>query len=419
MNCNELCLKEIIKKDKVIKYDYEFGEKWKDMLVESEKMYATYEVDISNVPDSVAVIPFLSNILPISWVFDLTIIVPELDKVFYDSIDDIKKGYIDMYPGLDFKGKLVVKKVVENKDEVNGSSVMFSGGVDAFSTLLNHLDENPDIITIFGADISLKDKTGIDIVNEKNKETADKLKINYYTIFSNFRECINPIFLSGYVAEKINCEWWHDFQHGIALIGLTTPLSYIKKYAKVYIASSFTYNDVGNYTCASDPTIDNHFKFSNIITIHDGFDYDRQAKVHNICEFVKKNNITLKLRVCWISTGGENCCCCEKCYRTIMGIIVERDDPKNYGLGLNKKTRAKMIKFLKKSLPYDTKNGNFFNYTPIQKKFNSNYTIEETPKDLMWFRTIKIGIKSMNFYYSMDMFIRKIKSFIKKKILKK
>lgn len=426
MEKNELYLKQIIKENKTISYDYELGEEWKNKLNEKEKMYAKYELDVTNVPDSIAVIPFLSNILPIAWIFNLKIVIPELDSVFYNSVENIKSGYKNMYPKLKFNGKLVVEKIINNENKsYMKSAVLFSGGVDAFNTLLNHHDEKPDIITIFGADISLKDKQGMTTVNQKNKETAIKLGIDYYAVYSNFRESINYSYLSNYVAEKINCEWWHDFQHGIALIGLATPLAHMNKYSKVYIASSFTANDIGNYTCASDPTIDNHFKYSNTVTIHDGYEFSRQDKIHNICQFIKKNNIIIKLRVCWISNGGENCCSCEKCYRTIMGIIAEGGNPIDYGFELNNKLRKKMIKYLKKNLKYDTKNLRAFkyipiqHYIPIQSRFNKNYKLEDTPKDLIWFRNIKIASKDRKMYYFIKKFIKQGKSKVKGLVTKK
>ena len=110
MKYNELFLKEIIKNGKTIKYNYEIGENWKNKLLENEKMYVTYDENIEAVPNSIAIIPFLSNILPISWIFDLTINIPEIDRVFYNSIENIKNGYKKMYPKLNFKGNVIVEK---------------------------------------------------------------------------------------------------------------------------------------------------------------------------------------------------------------------------------------------------------------------------------------------------------------------
>lgn len=110
-----------------------------------------------------------------------------------------------------------------------------------------------------------------------------------------------------------------------------------KKEKTVYFASSFTAADKGKITCASDPTIDNFVKFAGSCVVHDGYEFSRQDKVHNIVEFSNKNGIKVPLRVCWKSTGGKNCCQCEKCWRTILELIAEGASAENYDLNYNYK----------------------------------------------------------------------------------
>ena len=57
-----------------------------------------------------------------------------------------------MYPQLSFGGNLVVDHIVENKNSANKSAAMFSGGVDAFNTLISHIVEK---LKSIGADIEL------------------------------------------------------------------------------------------------------------------------------------------------------------------------------------------------------------------------------------------------------------------------
>ena len=407
---NSLIIKNILKENNKITIKYKCFDKWKEFLCE-DSFYSSYNINIESVPNSIAIIPFMANILPISWFFDLKIECKELDKIFYESISEIKKGYEEMYPSIKFYGNLEVNRIVENEKSNKGEATLFSGGVDAYCTLLRHISTKPDIITIFGADIKLNDTNGISNVNKLNKEIAEELEINYQEIYSNFREILNYHNLNKGIQKYLNGEWWHEFQHGIALIGLVAPLSYINGYNKVYIASSFCKTQKGQYCSASDPIIDNKFKYNNTLTVHDGYELDRQDKIKLICNIRKKINISkIKLRVCWESTGGKNCCHCEKCYRTIMGIITEKEDPNDYYFDFEDNTRKLMIKYLRRNLKYNTKNGNKVNYQPIQDHFIKNYTPEETPRDLKWFRKIKIGSKSPVYYN----FRKKIKNKIKK-----
>ena len=93
------------------------------------RFYVEYDENIEKVPDSILIVPFICNVLPIVWITDATLIVDKIDKNFYESIDKFKKGYIDMYPQIKFKGKIKYNKLEENhskqKDKI--SAAFFSG----------------------------------------------------------------------------------------------------------------------------------------------------------------------------------------------------------------------------------------------------------------------------------------------------
>ncbi len=410
----KILINKINKEKNKINYIYQASGKWADLLSKTKNLFLEFDTNIENVPDSIAIIPMLCNILPISWVFNIDIVINELDEVFYNNINEIKKGYIDMYPEIKFGGNLYVEKVVSNNYVSKGSAVLFSGGVDAFNTLISHIDEKPALITVWGSDISLSDKTGWELVDTHHKKTASDFDIKYHAIKTNFRSFINCSALSNYVSKKVKGEWWHEFQHGIGLIGLTAPLAYTEKYKIVYIASSFTIADKGNYTCASDPTIDNHLKHSSCKTIHDGYEFNRQDKIHNICNYVDKTNKPIKLRVCWESTGGKNCCECEKCCRTMLGILTEKNDPNKFGFNFNSNVRKKMMKTVQPFAKYNHSR----QYSEMQRQFIENYKTSEIPKDLLWFSKLKIVNKKPFFIILKDKIsyiLKKIFSKIKKK----
>lgn len=407
------CLKisQINKVNNKIEYIYEYEGKWREILLQNTNMFVEYYENIENVPDSIAVIPFLCNILPISWVFDLEIRVEVLDENFLNCIENVKKGYIDMYPKIAMLGNLRVEKVEKNNYTSKKSGVLFSGGIDAFNTLFNHIDEKPILLTAWGSDIPLKDITGWEKVKEYHIELAKKFGLEASFVKSNFRDFFNYGVLTEYISKRINGEWWHEFQHGIGLIGLFAPLSYINNISTLYIASSFNVNDKGKYTCASDPTIDNYLKFCSCNVIHDGYEYTRQDKIANICRYLEYNkDKSITVRVCWQSLGGENCCECEKCYRTILGILAQKNDPSKFGFNLTDKKRSKMMK----KLPKYVKNNTYNMYSNIQERFLENYTVMDTPKDLMWFRKIKIKTRESIFILMYKNTILRIKRVVKK-----
>ncbi len=312
-------------------YKYSVDGEWKKFFTKQRTSFIKYSVDISNVHESVAVVPFICNVLPMVWLCDATMEIPYIDKEFFDHIDAIKKGYQDMYPMLKFKGN-IKSQICENHSDkcTYEAGVFFSGGADAYATLLRHRDEKPILMTIWGADVKLSDNAGWNNVKSRIDSAAKEFGLFALYAKSDFRSVLDERECQNFVA-KSGDGYWHGFQHGIAIISHMAPPACVFGMKKVYIASSYTEKLKGQYTCASDPTIDNNVRFADCRTIHDGYDMARIDKVRYIIKQKKAADMQIKLHVCWESSGGENCCRCEKCYRTILEIVAQGENPEEYG----------------------------------------------------------------------------------------
>lgn len=394
-----------------IEYNYNVEGEWKKFFDSDNKFFLEYSCDVSNVPESIAVVPLLCNILPILWLCDATIKVKYCDMDFLKSVPEFKNGYINMYPSLSFKGNIEVENVIENKNEnPKGAMTFFSGGVDAYTTLIKHLDEKPTLITLWGADIKLNDDESWKNVFEHTKKTAQEYELDYIIVKTNLREFISLKTLGIEIANKVNESWWHGFQHGIGVISHAAPIAYIMNKKIVYFASSFTPNE--HVTCASYYTIDNYLRFCGIKVIHDAAELTRQDKVCEIVKFCKENNKKISLRVCWQDTNKNNCCECEKCWRTIIELISEGANPKEYGLNYT----SKQLKNCRK-IYYDENNVPEFSkrwYKEAQEKLRKNVNYQDIPKDLRWF--YKIDINKLGYhpiYSNIKKLKRKIKRILK------
>ena len=353
-----------------IKYKYHFDKDLYFYIRELPFMEIEYSESIEEVPNSICVIPLICDILPIIWILDAELYVPELDKSFYKSIEQFKLGYKKMYPKIKFKGKIFVKTIVDNSyNSTSKSASFFSGGVDALSTVLTHYDEHLDLISLWGSDIDIKSEEAWEKTRKFLSDVAKKLKCKNVFVKTNFRKIVNEGALDRLVRHKANDLWWHGFQHGIAIISHAAPYAYKYHLNHVYIASSFTKGD--KVPCASDPSIDNFVKFASCDVIHDGYDFNRQEKVENICKKLDEknlNNSKIFVRVCLNSKTSGNCCHCEKCYRTIFEIIAEGKNPKDFGFTLDKDFYRRVEYEMKKKIilihPY--------HWIRIQKRFFEN-----------------------------------------------
>lgn len=387
---NEIKIIGVQKKENRIIYDYEAYGDIEKYLIKEKKFYIEYDENIEKVPESILVIPFLCNILPIVWITNSTLIVDKIDKNFYESIDKFKKGYIDMYPKIEFKGSVKYNKLEKNhpKQKEKTSAAFFSGGVDAVSTLVSHITEKIFTITMWGADIKVDNKEGWNVVKDFIKNNSLDVKNQF--VKSSFREVINEQKLTELVIKKANDAWWHGFQNGIGLIGHAAPLAYLYNIDNLYIASSYTAKS--KVPCASDPTIDNYVRFVDCHVIHDGYEYERQEKIANICDYRKNTHQDIKLRVCWKSDSGENCNHCEKCIRTILGIVAEGENPIDYGFNPDYKF---IKKFVKKKL-YVTSVAYPF-WQAILDRFEENKDKLKDNAEIQWIYNINLDKLNKNY----------------------
>lgn len=312
-----------------LRVGYEISPELEPYFMAERVFEVEYSEDISAVPESVLVIPFVCNVLPIVWLTDAVLELPELDKEFYEGIPGVLAGYRNMHPMMEFKGTVRAKKWVNNSyTATNKVAALFSGGVDAFATLIAHAAEKPHLVTIWGADVKLTDTEGWARVKQHAEDTCHIYNLPApLLVRSNFRIMVNEGDLCSLVIDSGD-DWWHGFQHGIALLGLSAPVAYLQQWKTLYIASSFTPDNKA--ICASDPTIDNQLHLVSTRVWHDQYEHHRQQKVTHIVEHCRATGHTAPLRVCWITSGGTNCCKCEKCQRTIFALLAEGEDPADY-----------------------------------------------------------------------------------------
>ena len=357
-----------------------------------------YPFGLETIPESIRIIPFLAQIIPVAWICDAEIIIPVCDKDFLDCIESIKKGYQEMYPTIVFGGKIIAKRVEVNSqtERKEKTMVCFSGGVDSICTTLTHLQEDPLLVSLWGADVPYDDENGWKPIEKNIHENAEILGLKSITVRTSFRDLLNAYQLS-FAVKGSKDDWWHGFQHGLGILGHMAPVVWKYKIQRVYIASS---NTVGEkYTCASDPTIDNYVRYCGTSVSHDGYEIDRQTKVGIILDYCHRINRFLKLHVCWEKHGEDNCCHCEKCWRTMLAIIAESCDPRKYGFsdyfGLESFSDDIENDFQRFSIRVVQ------NYLPIQNRLHKVFLPEKCPQKIRWFydadlKSIQNGIQVLH-----------------------
>ena len=356
---------------------------------------------LDNIPESVLSIPFVCNMLPLIWLTDSKLCVKCLDKDFYNCITDLKNGYIEMYPKAIFAGYVEIIDVETNINQKERSGLFFSGGLDAYTSLVRNLKDKPYLVSIWGADISSNNEKGWSSLQRYLNEASENFDLPLIAIRSSFRDIFNENILDNDFKEILQDLWWHAVQHGIAIIGHAAPVAYKFNFKTQYIASSYSINDQ-NVRCASYPTLDNKIKYVGCSIYHDGFELTRLEKVKYLDSFCKDRNRKVNIHVCWQNAEGKNCCMCEKCWRTMAEFLSQGIDPIDYGFNYN----IYSLKFMKRylELEYDFNDITRIFWINIQKEFIVNKKIIERFK---YYDRIK-WIETFDFYRANNSLKRKL-----------
>lgn len=354
----------------------------------TNRMFIEYTNDIKleSIPKSILVIPFVASVLPLMWLTDSIMWIEEIDKTFYRSLNRVKRSYQEMYDYYPLKGSLIPAKIIENSFIPQKESlVLFSGGLDAQTTYLRNIKTNPLLFNIQGW---YKENTD-EINSVADKDIKDiyafsqREKVNFRFAKSNFATLIENQTFHKNIEKKLKDNWWHGFQHSMAFISIATVAAYYYKIRTIYIASSFAIGDTGR--CASYPTTDSEFEFAGAGEVcHDGFELTRQDKVHLIVEHQKNINNPYPLKVC--TFNDDNCLICEKCVRTMLGIIAENGDINNFGFNVTKPLLQHFKTLFEENIVFfDVKGESTKHWVHIKKRMRENYNNLSEKELVDWF----------------------------------
>ncbi|WGM88492.1 MAG: hypothetical protein NUK63_06090 [Candidatus Bathyarchaeum tardum] len=315
----------------------------------SSLFFAKYDVDIQDVDLSILNIPVVANIIPIAWAIGADIFVKELDQVFLQSLDYIKSIMKKWYPNFSFSIRMFVTKKIVNNLSHERNAMLFSGGLDSTCSYVECKNKKPILIVIWGADIPLGQKKFWEKVKKKNMQFAEAENAEIKFVKSNIRGLLNETNITRKFGKFcMDQSWWGAVQHGFSSLGLCAPLTVTEHIGNIFIASSW--NPVllkSGKPWGSHPVTDNKMSWANTKVIHHGDTLSRQEKIRYVLkEHIKVQQHYPTIRVCYSQFEELNCGKCEKCLRTITGLLLENIDPNKCGFNVTDDFCA----FLKKSL---------------------------------------------------------------------
>jgi hypothetical protein len=309
----------------------------------SEKMFVTYDVDLTGVPEHILLIPGLSTLAPIAWILGAELHTTTVDATFLESLQRVRGALRHLYPTIHWAGEVRADAVVTTGDAyLRGTeALLFSGGVDSLASFVSRWQAKPRLVSIWGADVGLGHPEEWQHVVATNGEFAGSRSLDLSLVKTNFRTFFNHYMLRARFFGHF-ANWYSAVQQGLGLVGLGAPLSYVHGLARIRIPSTHTTASVEPW--GSHPAIDNEVRWASTQVLHDGYDLSRQMKLGVIAEHIRTHDLPLQFRVCW--GRGRNCSRCTKCCLTMIGLALEGLDPSEHGFRFD----AAVLSFIRAQL---------------------------------------------------------------------
>ena len=301
-------------------------------FIRADRFFADYSTSVEDVPEAILTVPAVANIAPVCWATDADLFIDTLDRTFCESLQRIRDVFSEFYPILQTSAGTFVNEPVDVPAPVNdesNSGLLFSGGVDSLATLVRRHEESPTLFTVRGADVGLDQEGAWQRTKSLAYRYAEQYDLENQLIQSNLYTFVDHPTLSGLFGYDItDGAWWGGLQHGMGLLGVCAPAAYDHGLSDLYIAS--TYTEDFDRPWGSHPAIDDEVAWSGTACRHDGFELTRQQKIELLVSQTEQQGLDLPIRACYESESAKNCGRCEKCCRTIVGLLVAGADPTDH-----------------------------------------------------------------------------------------
>lgn len=285
---------------------------------------AEYDEKIENVDKSILSIPILSTVITIAWAAGADVYMECLDKTYLDALGKVEAVFREWFPQFSFSTKIYVRNIVSNEFNNKRYALLFSGGLDSLTSYIRNKEKRPTLISIWGADNAspeYKKEESWSKFRNKLLSFANQEEVDIRFIKTNTGELINDKLLTEEYGE-FEGEWWEIVSHGLIYTGLSAPVT-ANGIETLLMASSYT----NEY---KKPNGSHVFVYADMSwgrgtkVVYDSHDLTRQGKIRSLLS--GNSQYYPYVSVCQIHRES-NCGFCEKCWRTITGLVLEDVDP--------------------------------------------------------------------------------------------
>ena len=339
----------------------------KNKIVEAWVEYhhtESFALSLGNLPESVLLVPATLYLMPITWFYNVELVVPSMDKILHENLSSIYSSYSKIYGPFkkEWCGKVTAKEIVENRlpDSRFDNIVFFSGGVDAVHAGINHTGSRNVLVSVPSIESISKPKkenAGANFINSKSvliREFSAVSGSDWLLITNNFLSSVfNDIKIQSdlkdtfsLTSEAFRFDGWFGIKYLGNLLS-SLPFAYAMGIKSMIMGS--TYEQLENTQAfnldGANPELSDSFKIAGVsFAEQDGLYTRRSLKVKNIVEWCHIKNKRLKLWVCF-DDSNEQCSTCTKCIRTQLNILCLGENPADWGFkNFNENRFSKLVR---------------------------------------------------------------------------
>lgn len=297
--------------------------------------YRFSSIELSRIPREILLLPAIFNLAPVAWAKGFDLEVPFRCEAMEQGLGEIRSEFARLYPNTVWHDSVsFTGDRLELPERHSGALAMYSGGVDSVATILRHLEERPELVLL---EMSRTETVARENAREQARQFADSLGLALHVLPTNAGSFLDlsKLYLPDLQKERIS--WWSGVQHGLGISAMAAPIAWARGADKVYLAASYTKEYRSPW--GSAPEIDNHVNWPGARVVHDSFDWSRQEKLRHLVHDRPLDRARPFLAVCTRPLAGQvNCSRCEKCLRTMTGLMVEGESPADWGFDADVET---------------------------------------------------------------------------------
>ena len=327
-------LKKMGRSERVLTFDFDYPADL-DPVFNHSKLRFEYDTDISTVPDSIAVIPYVGNLAPVAWAYDIELAIPEIGQRFKRTLEEVRTILDRLYPEIGFVGMgggIEAETTIEWGGGQVGSSKtgqLFTGGLDSITTYVRHHDESPKLVTVKKRENAYNGQW--DRAEELLSGFADRNDVDWSSISTNSYYLMDHSYLEAQFPESLpTSSWWANLHAGLSHLATCSPLAVAEGLDTMLMASTHT-NDF-EQPWSTDPRIINKIAWGKTECFNDGYELTRQEKWQTVIDHFEPRG-GVHVQSC-LTPGNCNSTECRKCARNIVALALEGADTEKYGYSI-------------------------------------------------------------------------------------